>query len=55
MAADVAGSEVGVNDGFEEPTLVEIGSVHELTLQDKAFNASDGITVGGIPVGISSV
>lgn len=54
MAGDALMSDVG-DEGFEEPTLTEIGSVHELTLQNKTTGAADGVTFNGIPIGPTSV
>ncbi len=40
---------------YEAPELKVVGSVYGLTLQiDKKFNATDGLTFMGIPIGNSS-
>lgn len=35
---------------YEAPTIVEIGSLHELTLQDKELGETDGFTFEGQPI-----
>jgi hypothetical protein len=35
---------------YDAPAIVEIGSLHELTLQDKEFGPSDGFTLMGVPI-----
>lgn len=39
---------------YEAPALAEIGSLNELTLQNKDFGASDGFTFQGNPISNSS-
>jgi hypothetical protein len=40
---------------YEAPTLKIVGSVYGLTLtRDKRFNATDGLTFMGTPIGNSS-
>jgi hypothetical protein len=40
---------------YEAPELKVVGSVYGLTLQiDKKFNATDGLTFMGIPIGNAS-
>lgn len=39
---------------YEAPALAEIGSLNELTLQDKTFGPSDGFTFQGIPISNAS-
>lgn len=39
---------------YEAPSIVEIGTLHELTLQSKDFTGSDGIDLLGIPLGPAS-
>jgi len=34
---------------YEAPKITEIGSLHEITLQNKFLNAADGVTFGPIP------
>lgn len=40
---------------YEKPTIQEIGHVHELTLQDKDFGFSDGLTFQGASIANASV
>jgi hypothetical protein len=35
---------------YQRPEIKELGTVRELTLQDKAFGGSDGFTFMGIPI-----
>jgi hypothetical protein len=35
---------------YEPPVLEEIGSLHELTLQDKKYGSTDGFTFQGVPI-----
>lgn len=40
---------------YEAPAIKVLGSVHQLTLTiDKRFNASDGLTFMGTPIGNAS-
>lgn len=39
---------------YEAPQLVEIGSLHELTLQDKDLSGNDGLTFQGQVIGNAS-
>jgi hypothetical protein len=40
----------GMDTGYEPPVLEEIGSLHELTLQDKTYGSTDGFTFQGVPI-----
>ena len=46
------------NEAYEAPRLVEIGGVHELTLNgcffDKKWGGSDGMSFGPIAIPVSS-
>jgi hypothetical protein len=43
------------HEGYEAPIVKVVGSVYGLTQQiDKRFNASDGLTFMGIPIGNAS-
>jgi hypothetical protein len=35
---------------YEAPSIETIGTLHELTLQDKEFGPSDGFTLNGAPI-----
>jgi hypothetical protein len=35
---------------YERPVMTVLGSVHELTLQDKELGESDGLTFEGDPI-----
>lgn len=39
---------------YEAPQIVEIGSLHELTLQEKVFGEDDGFTFQGNSIGVAS-
>lgn len=39
---------------YEAPKVVEIGSVHELTLTPKFFRLDDGFTLQGASIGQSN-
>lgn len=41
-------------DNYEAPEIVEIGSLHELTLQDKDSGGNDGFTFLGQIIGNAS-
>ncbi|TQN37947.1 hypothetical protein FHU33_4620 [Blastococcus colisei] len=41
-------------ENYEAPQIVEIGSLHELTLQDKDFSGNDGFTLMGQAIGNAS-
>lgn len=41
-------------DTYESPQIVEIGSLHELTLQDKDSSGNDGFTFLGQVIGNAS-
>jgi hypothetical protein len=43
-----------MNEAYETPQLVEIGTLHELTLQDKDFGGDDGFTFMGAAIGNNS-
>jgi hypothetical protein len=43
-----------VMDNYEAPEIVEIGSLHELTLQDKDSGGNDGFTFLGQIIGNAS-
>jgi hypothetical protein len=43
------------NVEYEPPLLQDIGSLQQLTMQDKDFGASDGVTLNGVPIGNTSV
>lgn len=43
-----------MDDVYEAPQLVEIGSLHELTLQDKDSTGNDGFTFLGQVIGNAS-
>jgi hypothetical protein len=38
---------------YEAPSIVEIGTLQELTLQGKNFGGDDGFTFSGQPIGNS--
>jgi hypothetical protein len=38
------------NQTYEPPTLFRVGTLHELTLQDKKFGRSDGFTFMGTSI-----
>jgi hypothetical protein len=35
---------------YTSPTVTVVGSVHEITQQDKEFGGSDGLTFEGVPI-----
>jgi hypothetical protein len=43
-----------MDDAYEAPQLVEIGTLHELTLQDKDFGGDDGLSFLGQTIGNNS-
>jgi hypothetical protein len=42
-----------IKRSYEAPSIVEIGTLQELTLQGKNFGSDDGFTFSGIPIGNS--
>jgi hypothetical protein len=42
-----------IKRSYEAPSIVEIGTLQELTMQGKNFGSSDGFTFSGIPIGNS--
>jgi hypothetical protein len=45
---EVRGS--GIQHPYEAPALKVIGSIRELTLQDKKFGPTDGFTLMGVAI-----
>ena len=39
---------------YQRPEIRELGSLEELTLQDKDYGSSDGLTFQGVPIGNAS-
>jgi hypothetical protein len=39
-----------IPQGYEPPSLKALGTVHDLTLTDKKYGASDGFTFMGDPI-----
>jgi len=39
-----------MNDPYESPEIKDLGSLEDLTLQDKTLGSSDGFTFNGAPI-----
>lgn len=48
-------TEVPMDNQYEAPSVTELGSLSELTLQDKDFTGDDGLTLQGVVIGDSSL